>query len=109
MILIQDNANNDVFLPEDIFEEIAENVLTNLKKHPIIGQGIEDVEIHHPDDYAKIVEAAANTIHKGITEFVDVNFLKEAKEEIISVDARRVARTELKNLFVRNMFEAASS
>lgn len=109
MILINDATDGNVFIPEDVFEEIADLVLTNLQHHPIIGEGIEDVKIHRTEDYKKIVETSADIIHTGINEYVDANFLKS--DEIVDTTTLSfgVARAELKNLFQRNMDNAASS
>ncbi len=104
MILINDDTDGDVFIPEDIFEEIAENVLSNLKNRGVIGRFEGESQM-----YVEIVEEAASTIHKGITEFVDVNYFKgdeTANMKILSVSE---ARTELKNLFQRNLDNAATS
>lgn len=112
MILINDSENSDVFLPEDIFEEIAESVLTNLKDHPIIGQKIESFQQEHPDAYVDIVQDAADTIHTGITEYVDNNFYNEGTSNLLNevvILTRSEAREELKKLFERNIDDAASS
>lgn len=103
MILIKENNNCDVFLPEDVFEEIAESVLTNLKDRRGIGQELECVESSDPEIYVGIVEEAANTIHKGITEYVDANFLKSDLIVDTATLSFGAAKAELKTLFQRNM------
>lgn len=108
MILINDATDGNAFIPEDVFEEIAESVLTNLKDRRGIGQELEQVEYSDPETYVEIVEEAANTIHKGITEFVDANFLKSDKNVDSITLSFGVARAELKTLFHRNMKTVAS-
>lgn len=108
-ILIQDNANNEAPLSECIFEEIAESVLTNLKDRRGIGQELEDVEYNDPEIYKGIVEQTANTIHKGITDFVKKEYFKGDETKDMKILSVNEAREELNKLFERNMEIVAAS
>lgn len=113
MIVIKDNEDSDVFIPEDIFEEIAESVLHNLKDRRGIGQELDSIENNDPEIYVEIVKEAADTIHKEIIEFVNCKYLNGPDHDH-EVDNMKIlsiteARKELNKLFERNMTKVASS
>ncbi len=110
MIHVKDNDDCDVFIPEDVFEEIAESVLANIQGHKDIKGRISDIE---PLVYVEIVEEAANTVHKGITGYVEdkyfgkLDFTEEAcSNRVLSIND---VREDLRNLFKRNMDTVAAN
>ena len=112
MLIIKDKENCNVFVSEDIFEEITEAILSNLKNRRGIGQELNSIQDRDPEIYIEIVEESANTIHKEITNFINKNYLNDPPIDENMINMKNItvheARLEITKLFNRNMNKIAS-